>query len=65
MSAAIVHALTMFSSEFVRHDARLSVAKGFSRREILHHVSRAGLHTDALSMNPFTARFLLLATPVH
>ena len=65
MSAAIVHALTMFSSQFVRHDARLSVAKGFSRGEILHHVSRAGLHTDALSMNPFTARFLLLATPIH
>ena len=64
MSAAIVHALTLFSSEFVRHDARLSVAKGFSKREILRHVSRAGLRTNTLSMNPFTARFLLLATPV-
>jgi len=64
MSAAIVHALTLFSSEFVRHDARLSVAKGFSKSEILRHVSRAGLRTDTLSMNPFTARFLLLATPV-
>ena len=64
MSAAIVHALTLFSSEFVRHDARLSVAKGFSKREIHRHVSRAGLRTDTLSMNPFTARFLLIATPV-
>ena len=65
MSAAIVHALTLFSSEFVRHDARLSVAKGFSKCEILRHVSRAGLRTDTLSMNPFTARFLLIATPVE
>ena len=64
VSAAIVHALTLFSSEFVRHDARLSVAKGFSKSEILRHVSRAGLRTNTLSMNPFTARFLLLATPV-
>ncbi|MCE9619910.1 MAG: methyltransferase domain-containing protein [Planctomycetes bacterium] len=63
MSAAIVHALTEFSTEFVRHDARLSVAKGFSRSEALSHASRAGLHTTQLSLNPFTARFLLLAAP--
>lgn len=64
ISAAIVRALTIFSSDFVRHDARLSVAKGFLRDEILQHVSRAGLRADKLSMNPFTARFLLLATPI-
>jgi len=65
VSAAIVHALTVFSNEFVRHDARLSVAKGFSRSEITRHVSRAGLRMDKLSMNPFTARFLVLATPLE
>lgn len=51
--------LTIGSSEMVRHDARVSVLKGFSRREVLGYARRLELQWCRHRSWPWVGRFTL------
>jgi hypothetical protein len=52
--------LTLFSSEIVRFDARLSVEKGFTRSEAIELAARAGLRNVRCDLMPLAGRFRLM-----
>ena len=55
-----VRLLTLFSSEMVRFDARLSVEKGFTRSEAIELAARAGLRNVRCDLMPLAGRFRLV-----
>lgn len=55
---AAISTMTMFSPRLHRHDARVSVAKGWKRREILHIADEAGADFAQYRPLPY-ARFVL------
>lgn len=55
-----VRLLTLFSSEIVRFDARLSVEKGFTRSEAIELAARAGLRNVRCDLMPLAGRFRLM-----
>ena len=54
---AAIHLLTLGQPEMIRHDARVSVRAGFTRREALRLADLAGLGYTSYASNYFTHRF--------
>jgi len=61
VARVVIHALTLGAPEAVRHDARVSVEAGFTKREALALASRAGVERPRYRWNPLTHRFSLTA----
>lgn len=57
-----IHLLTVFSSPIDKHDARVSVAKGWQRREVQRWATAAGAAWLRYRTHPF-ARFTLAGRP--
>lgn len=56
---AAIHLLTIGQPEIIRHDARVSVRAGFTRREAMDFAHRVGLERPDYAWNPLTHRFVL------
>ncbi len=56
---AFIHAVTIGKPEIIRHDARVSVEAGFTRKEVLDYATRLDLGYCDYSWNVFTHRFTL------
>ncbi len=54
---AAIHAMTIGAPEMVRHDARVSVRAGFTKREALDIAHRVGLHDPTYRWNLLHHRF--------
>lgn len=57
-----VHAITIGMPRIVKHDARVSVRAGFTRREALDLATRAGLARPEYRWSPLTQRFTVSST---
>lgn len=56
---AVIHLLTIGRDEIVRHDARVSVEAGFTRREVLDYARRVDLGYCTYEWSLLTHRFTL------
>lgn len=59
LGLAVIHAMTVGQPLIIRHDARVSVRAGFTRREALDLAQQAGLDSPRYRWNLFTHRFTL------